>query len=64
MTTNHTPDALGAFMAEVKAELEAMRALGMRVPPLAIELAGDRASMAEYGNGSMRTSECADLLID
>lgn len=64
MTTTHTPDALGEFMVAVKAELEAMKATGMRVPPLAIEMATDRASMAEYGDGSMSVRDCADLLVE
>lgn len=61
MATNHTLDALGEFMVAVKAELEAMKATGMRVPPLAIGLAGDRASMASSADMSVR--DCADLLV-
>jgi hypothetical protein len=55
-------DEVKRFSEMVTLELKEMKKLGMRVPKKAIEMAQDLEVMKEYDN--MRTSECADLLID
>lgn len=50
------------FSEMVTLELKEMKKLGMRVPAKAIELAQNLDEMEDYI--SMKTSECADLLIE
>jgi hypothetical protein len=53
---------LQKFCDMVTLELKEMKKLGMRVPDKAIEMAQDLTVMEEYED--MRTSECADMLIE
>lgn len=50
------------FSEAVIQELTEMKRIGMNVPQEAIEKAKNLEEMADYTN--MKTSECADLLID
>jgi len=55
-------DHLKQFSDLVTLELKEMKKLGMQVPEKAIEMAQDLEVMEEYED--MKTSECADLLIE
>ncbi len=54
--------SLKQFSDMVTLELKEMKRIGMRVPDKAIEMAQDLEVMEEYED--MKTSECADLLIE
>lgn len=53
---------LQKFCDMVTLELKEMKRIGMRVPKEAIEMSQDLEVMEEYED--MKTSECADLLIE